>query len=181
MKNKHIRLEKPELIYAAALLDYQIRNKEFLTPFVAKRGENFYSVEFQEQSIEKNIHNWSINTGYCYYIFENKENKIIGTINLSNIIRGVFQSCFLGYSLDKDYINKGYMSFAVKKVVDFAFKELKLHRIEANVMPRNIASKKVLEKNNFYEEGLAKKYLLINGKWEDHIHMVILNKDYVVL
>lgn len=181
MENKYIRLEKPELIFAEALLDYQTRNREFLYPFVAKRDENFFTLDYQKESIEKNIHNWSLKNSYCFYIFDNLENKIIGSINLSNIVRGVFQSCFLGYSLDKDYINKGYMSFAVSKIVDFAFKELKLHRIEANVMPRNIASKKVLEKNNFIEEGLAKKYLLINGKWEDHIHMVILNKNYVIL
>jgi ribosomal-protein-alanine N-acetyltransferase len=68
------------------------------------------------------------------------------------------------------------MTLAIKQTVDFAFNTLSLHRIEANVMPHNIASLKVLEKNNFNKEGLAKKYLKINGKWEDHIHMVLLNE-----
>lgn len=177
-KNNEIRLEQPNLIFAKALLDYHKRNKTFLEPFVPSRAIDFFSLDFQEKVLEQNIQNWSLNIGYCFYIFDNIENKIIGMVNISNIIRGVFQSCFLGYSLDKDYLNKGYMSFAVSKVVDFAFNELKLHRIEANVMPKNIASLSVLKRNNFIEEGYAKEYLLINGKWEDHVHMVLINKNY---
>ena len=64
---------------------------------------------------------------------------------------------------------------AVAMMVEYAFQELRLHRIEANVMPRNRASLRVLEKNGFENEGLAKRYLQINGEWEDHIHMVIRN------
>lgn len=70
------------------------------------------------------------------------------------------------------------MSFAISLIVKFAFDNLRLHRIEANVMPRNKASLRVLEKNNFINEGLATKYLQINGIWEDHIHMVLLNENY---
>ena len=85
-------------------------------------------------------------------------------------------SCHLGYKLDNDEINKGYMTEAVEKSIDIIFNEFKLHRIEANIMPRNISSLKVAEKLGFYNEGLAYKYLKINGKWEDHIHMVLLNE-----
>ena len=67
------------------------------------------------------------------------------------------------------------MSMAVEMLVRYAFEELKLHRIEANVMPRNAASLRILEKNDFVNEGLSKYYLRINGIWEDHIHMVKLN------
>jgi ribosomal-protein-alanine N-acetyltransferase len=103
--------------------------------------------------------------------------KTIGTVSLSNIVRGPFQSCHLGYKLDKDEINKGFMTEAVEKVINITFKDLKLHRIEANIMPKNKASLRVVEKLNFYNEGIAYKYLKINGKWEDHIHMVLLNED----
>lgn len=73
------------------------------------------------------------------------------------------------------------MTKAVNEVVDYAFNVLKLHRIEANVMPRNIASKRVLEKCGFIEEGYSKKYLYINGVWEDHIHMVKFNPTPLVI
>ena len=84
---------------------------------------------------------------------------------------------FLGYKLDQEYLNQGYMTMAVDMVTAYAFSVLGLHRLEANVMPRNKASLRVLEKNGFLNEGLSKYYLNINGVWEDHIHMVKLNES----
>jgi ribosomal-protein-alanine N-acetyltransferase len=91
------------------------------------------------------------------------------------MVWGVFLSCYLGYKLDKDEINQGYMTEAIKKGIDIVFSEYGLHRIEANIIPRNKRSLKVTEKLGFYNEGTAYKYLKINGIWEDHIHMVLLN------
>ena len=98
-------------------------------------------------------------------------------VALNNVVWGSFCSCFLGYKLDKDWLRQGLMSEAVKECVRIAFEELGLHRIEANIMPRNIASLGVVRRCGFVEEGLARKYLKINGVWEDHLHMVKLNED----
>jgi len=98
-------------------------------------------------------------------------------MGFSQIVRGIFLSTYLGYSLDGEYINKGYMTEALEAGISYVFSELRLHRIEANVMPRNGASLKVLEKLGFQKEGLARKYLKINGVWEDHVHMTLLNED----
>ena len=87
-------------------------------------------------------------------------------------MRGAFQSCFLSYKLDMDLCGRGYMTEAVEEAVRIAFTVLGLHRIEANIMPRNTASLGVARKAGFQEEGLAVRYLRINGVWEDHIHMV---------
>jgi ribosomal-protein-alanine N-acetyltransferase len=103
--------------------------------------------------------------------------RVIGSVAISNIVRGVFLSCHLGYRLDEAEQGKGYMTEAIREMVAYAFQKLGLHRIEANIMPRNTASLKVTEKLGFYHEGLAKQYLRINGKWEDHIHMVLLNEE----
>ena len=84
-------------------------------------------------------------------------------------------SCHLGYKLDKDHINKGFMTEAVKKGIEIIFNEYRLHRIEANIMPHNRGSARVVEKLGFYNEGLARQYLKINNNWEDHIHWVLLN------
>ncbi len=116
------------------------------------------------------------NSGYRFWIVEkDNPNIIIGTIALTAIVMGAFQSCFMGYKLDKDYLNCGYMTQAVRKCVEIGFNDIGLHRIEANIMPRNKASLRVVEKAGFQNEGLSKEYLMINGVWEDHIHMVILN------
>ena len=106
-----------------------------------------------------------------------EEDKVIGALTFSNIVKGVFLSCFLGYNLDKDEINMGYMTEAVKKGIEIMFQDYGLHRIEASIMPRNIRSLKVTQKLGFQEEGLSPQYLKINGKWEDHLHMVLLNHD----
>jgi ribosomal-protein-alanine N-acetyltransferase len=71
----------------------------------------------------------------------------------------------------------GYMTEAVKKGIEIMFQDYGLHRIEASIMPRNIRSLKVTQKLGFQEEGLSPQYLKINGKWEDHLHMVLLNHD----
>lgn len=69
----------------------------------------------------------------------------------------------------------GYMAEAIRKGIDIMFNEFGLHRIEANIMPKNKRSLRVVEKLGFVNEGTASRYLMINGKWEDHIHMVLLN------
>lgn len=168
-----INLVKANKKLSEQILDYYIRNREFLAPFESKRNDNFFTLSSIDLLLKNAIKNEKNGTGVRFYI--TLDNKVIGTIALNNIVRGCFHSCFLGYSLDKDYINNGYMTKAVNEVVEYAFNVLKLHRIEANVMPRNIASKKVLEKCGFIEEGYAKNYLYINGVWEDHIHMVKFN------
>ncbi|HZK24550.1 MAG TPA: GNAT family N-acetyltransferase [Oscillospiraceae bacterium] len=88
-------------------------------------------------------------------------------------MRGAFQSCHLGYKLSEAQINQGLLTEALAEVINYAFTELRLHRIEANIMPGNKRSLWVVEKLGFYYEGLAKKYLKINGSWEDHIHLVL--------
>lgn len=168
-----IKLVKANKKLAPLILDYYIRNKEFLAPYESKRNAEFFSLSSIEILLKRAIKNEKDGTGIRFYI--TKDDKVIGTIALNNIVRGCFHSCFLGYSLDKDYINKGYMTKAVNEVVEYAFNILKLHRIEANVMPRNVQSKRVLEKCGFTEEGYSKSYLFINGVWEDHIHMVKFN------
>jgi ribosomal-protein-alanine N-acetyltransferase len=106
---------------------------------------------------------------------DDTQDRTIGSLSLSNIVRGAFQSCHLGYRIDEQEQSQGYMTEALKRLITVAFQEMNLHRLEANIMPRNEASLSVVRKLGFKEEGLAKRYLKINGKWEDHIHMVLLN------
>lgn len=126
--------------------------------------------------MKKEMADFEAGTAFRYYIMPmDQPSKIIGVIGLSNVVWGAFCSAFLGYKLDKDFTNKGYMTAAVEMLTKHAFEELGLHRIEANVMPRNKASLRVLEKNSFINEEMTKYYLNINGIWEDHIHMVKIN------
>lgn len=140
------------------------------------RSEEFYTKTYHEEQLENDLSLIENKNLLTLWIFKkNDENRIIGSIGFSNIVWGIFLSCYLGYKLDKDEINQGYMTEAIKKGIDIVFSEYGLHRIEANIIPRNKRSLKVTEKLGFYNEGTAYKYLKINGVWEDHIHMVLLN------
>ncbi|MNC36537.1 putative ribosomal N-acetyltransferase YdaF [compost metagenome] len=184
-QNQPLQLRTPRLLLksgddvtADAVLDYFLRNKEFLEAWEIQRQPEFYTLETHQQMLLEDIANTDRGQLFKLWIFKAGEpERIIGSVALSNIVRGAFQSCHLGYRLDGSEQGKGYMTEAVKEIIAYGFGKLGLHRIEANIMPRNAASLKVTEKLGFYHEGLAKSYLKINGKWEDHIHTVLLNEE----
>lgn len=103
--------------------------------------------------------------------------EIIGVININEIVRGCFQSGYLGFYLLSGYEKQGYMSEALKAVIDYTFNELKLHRLEANIQPENINSIKLVKGLGFSEEGYSPKYLFIADKWRDHLRFAMLNKN----
>lgn len=159
------------------LKKYLLKNKAFLTPWEPLRMATFYD----DQEILKRLKSEMINNDngshLSLYISVKGNDNIIGNVTLSNIIKGPFQSCNIGYKLDESELNKGYITEAIKKVIEIAFNDLELHRIEANIMPRNISSIKVVEKLGFNYEGLGIEYLRINGVWEDHARYAIRNKS----
>ena len=176
MENQYIRLVPADLSLVEQVVDYYKRNRDFLEAFEPVRNKEFFSLEYQREVLNKEKLEYEEKTAFRFYIIPAEQpTKIIGIIGLNNVVWGAFCSAFLGYKLDKDFINKGYMSMAVEMLTKYAFEELGLHRIEANVMPKNKASLRVLEKNDFMNEGISKYYLNINGVWEDHIHMVKIN------
>lgn len=86
-----------------------------------------------------------------------------------------YHSCWLGYYLDREHNGHGYTTEAVRLAVKYTFQVLGFHRIEAGVMPHNTGSIRILQKAGFHSEGLNKKNVLINGRWEDHLHFAIVN------
>ncbi|MCX7772950.1 MAG: GNAT family N-acetyltransferase [Clostridia bacterium] len=163
---------------AKRVYDYYDRNRDFLEEWDPHRPAGFYTVSYQQQVLEKEDKAFREGSMIKLWIEPRHDpSKVIGFIVFNNIIRGCFLSCHLGYKLDKDYINKGYITEALRKGIDIIFNDYQLHRIEANIMPKNVRSLRVAEKLGFYHEGIAKKYLKIHGIWEDHIHMVLLNDN----
>ncbi len=114
----------------------------------------------------------------CLLICKIERKKIVGAVNLSQIFRAVFQNAYLGYYIGAEFAGKGLMTEAVGLILKFAFKDLKLHRVEANVQPHNPASIAVLQKNNFTKEGFSRKYLKIGGRWRDHERWAIIAEDW---
>lgn len=161
------------------VLEYYKENKTFLQPTEPKRAPDFFTLEMQKQLLQQDWEHYKNQTGVRLWVATKENpNRIIGMVALNNIIRGAFQSATVAYKCHKDELNKGYITEALEKLIFIAFYELRLHRLEANIMPRNAPSLRVVEKLGFYNEGLSKNYLKINGKWEDHIHMVLFHPNF---
>ena len=152
-----------------------IQNRDFFQKYSPLVEENYYTLKWQYESFKKCIQQREKDEAFSFGIFKKDTEQLIGNISLYGIQRGPTQRCMVGYSLDKQYNGNGYMTEAIKLVVDFAFNELLLHRIEAGAMPHNIGSISVLEKAGFCKEGIAKMSVKINGKWEDHQMFAIIS------
>lgn len=113
---------------------------------------------------------------YAFGIFV--DGAFAGEINLNNVVRGAFQSATIGYWIDKARAGRSFMSEAVVVLSQFAFEELGLHRIEVCIIPRNANSRRVMEKLHFREEGIAERFLEINGVWEDHVRYGFTREEW---
>ncbi len=112
-----------------------------------------------------------------YLIFSKDDDTLLGGINVSNIRRGICQMASIGYWMGVPFAGQGHMRSALALVLPYLFDFQGLHRIEAACLPDNAASISVLERQGFRREGLAKRYLCINGQWEDHILYGLLRED----
>lgn len=108
-------------------------------------------------------------SAFPFFIFRTADDALVGGVTLSNLRRGVAQMATIGYWIGEPYAGMGYMTAALKPLIEFAFGTLGLHRIEAACVPENDASHRLLVRSGFREEGLAQAYLKINGAWRDHI------------
>ena len=108
-------------------------------------------------------------TGYFFLIIHRSQGQIMGGINLSNVRRGVAQMGSIGYWMGAEYANRGVMTQAMTAIIDFAFNELALHRLEAACIPSNAPSIALLNRSGFVQEGQARNYLKIAGAWQDHL------------
>jgi len=104
--------------------------------------------------------------------------KIVGAINLSQIFRGAFQNAYLGYYVGAEYAGRGYMTEALELVLKYAFENLRLHRLEANIQPGNLASIALVKRAGFVCEGYSRRYLKICGRWRDHERWAIIAEDW---
>ena len=116
-------------------------------------------------------------SAYAFFVFRGGDNELLGGCTLSNVRRGVTQCCALGYWVGERFARQGYMFDAVRTLIPFIFRTLGLHRIEAACLPSNEASRNLLGKVGFRQEGVARRYLQINGEWQDHMLFALLSED----
>jgi ribosomal-protein-alanine N-acetyltransferase len=117
-----------------------------------------------------------LGTGFGFGLFVGGD--FAGEINLNSIQRGPFQNAYIGYWIDEKHAGNAYMSEAVVLVCRFGFEELHLHRLQIAIIPRNTNSRRVVDKLGMRDEGIAERYLEINGVWEDHVRYAITAEEW---
>lgn len=168
-----VRLAKQE--DAAQLAEYYSINREHFRPWEPIRETGYYSLESLKQRLS-DYESQHID-GTAAHFLGLSEGNIVAHCSLTNIVYGPLQGCFMGYGVSNDHEGTGAMKKVCVSAIGHAFKELGLNRVMANYMPRNTRSANLLRRMGFYEEGLARKYLKINGVWEDHLLTSKLNPE----
>jgi ribosomal-protein-alanine N-acetyltransferase len=152
---------------AQVLAELLTANREFLAPWQPTRADDFFTTNRQREAIDDALTDHEQGITVPNVILS--DGRVVGRVTLSNIVRGPFQSCNLGYWVDSGHNGQGLATAAVREIVDLAFGPLGLHRVEAGTLRHNIGSRRVLERNGFVEFGTAPTYLRIAGSWQDHV------------
>lgn len=177
LQTERLLLLPPHEDFTQTVFEYFTRNQQHFATYGPERRPEWDTMDYHRNKLIEYAEKVTKGENVWLFLFEkNKPDRVIGDVHLSNIVRSVFQSCHLGYKLDEQAQGKGYMREALQRLVTYAFEEMQLHRIEANIMPANTRSIKLVTSLGFEDEGLAKKYLKIKGRWQDHRHYVILNE-----
>jgi [ribosomal protein S5]-alanine N-acetyltransferase len=170
IEGKHVVLRLPVKSDCAEFVAVNRRSEEFnrgraSPPTTAKQFDDY---------MKRN----SRPDGACFLICRASDGAIMGSIALSQIFYGGFQSAYLGYQIGEEFAGRRYMTEAIQLMLRHAFMNLKLHRLEANIQPENTPSIALVKRAGFTREGYSRRYLKICGRWRDHERWAILAEDW---
>ncbi len=177
MEGRSVYLRYPELHDFEVWADLRKRSRAFLERWEPTWPADDLTRSAFRRRVRRYQREVRDDCAYPYFVFRKKDDMLLGGCTLSHIRRGVAQACALGYWIGEPYAGQGYMSDAVRALSATAFEELGLHRIEAATVPSNEASQRVLRRCGFQQEGVARRYLKINGIWQDHVLFALLDDD----
>ena len=177
VRGRRIVLRAPQMSDYAAWARVRQLSREHLAPWEPTWARDELTRSAFRRRIRHYQREMRDDLGYAFFIFADADDALLGGLTLSNVRRGVTQACALGYWLGAHHVARGYMREAVGVVATFAFERLRLHRIEAACLLHNAASIAVLRHCGFTHEGLARRYLKINGEWQDHVLFARLSDD----
>lgn len=160
---------------APALARLLRANRDFLAPWEPVREEEYFTVQGQRAVVREALQRHAEGSMLPHVIL-GEGGAVAGRINLGGIVRSCFQSCGMGYWVDAAHNGRGLATAAVGELVRLAFEELGLHRVQAETLPHNGRSQRVLERNGFVRYGLAPAYLNIAGRWQDHVMFQRINE-----
>jgi ribosomal-protein-alanine N-acetyltransferase len=176
IETERLTVRLPDVADVPEIIRYYGNNRDHLQPFSPTFAPDFLDEAMWQEQVRIRTREHALGESFRAFLFaRTAPDRIVGNLNLTQVHRGALQSCVLGYNLAQGEQGKGYMTEAVGGAVAFAFEKWRLHRVTASHMPRNERSAAVLRRSGFHVEGVAPAYLLINGKWEDHVLTAIVN------
>jgi ribosomal-protein-alanine N-acetyltransferase len=162
-----LRILGPEA--APMVLKFYQRNRDIFEKYEPVIGEDFYTLAHQKKVLEFEHNNILKMSMIRYWIFnKDNPNEIIGTVSYRNIVRPIYESCTIGYKMDRDNMNKGYCSEAIKATIPALVSELGIHRFEALILPDNDPSIHMVTNLGFKFEGILRDKIIIKGERLDH-------------
>ncbi|MEW9809970.1 MAG: GNAT family N-acetyltransferase [Candidatus Symbiodolus clandestinus] len=177
LKTDRLLLRPSDPTHALDLLQYYHTNREHLRPWEPLHPDDFYTLPKLKKRLLDRVQQMKEGNSIHFLLACRKSGVLKGECNFTNIIRGPFQACYLGFSIAQNAQGKGLMHEALSTAIDFIFSAYDLHRIMANYCPENQRSGKLLASLGFEIEGKARDYLKINGLWKDHILTSKINRN----
>ena len=175
LETERCLLRLPRSGDAAGIADFFSRNRKHLEPWDPSPPPGFFTESFWKPRVAEMQLEFQRKQSLRLHIFLKDTGALIGMANFANLRRGVSQCSGLGYRMDGELQGRGLMTEALAGAIAYVFDELNFHRIEANYIPTNAKSARVLEKLGFEREGLARQYLLIDGEWRNHVLTSLTN------
>tara|TARA_R110000868_G_scaffold132381_5_gene343307 strand:- start:8835 stop:9386 length:552 start_codon:yes stop_codon:yes gene_type:complete len=169
IESERLILAVPSLDRIDDILKFYTDNESHLEPWDPKKPENFFTQEYWQEKTQAAMEEFEKGVSVRFNLYIKETNELIGMINFTTLERGPFQNSRVGYKIGEQFQGQGYMSEGLSRGIEYMFNTLNFHRVEANYIPLNERSGKLLKRLGFEEHGIAKNYLRIAGKWKDHI------------
>ncbi|AZN37103.1 ribosomal protein S5-alanine N-acetyltransferase [Iodobacter ciconiae] len=179
LETQRLRLVLAEPAQAALWAGFQQKNRSHLAPWDPQRDEDFFTPFAWQLRLENARLQYQQGSAIHWVLLDKQQDEMLGQCSFSNIVRGSFMACHLGYSLAASAEGKGLMKEALDAAIGHLFSTQDLHRIMANHLPHNLRSAKLLQRLGFEKEGYARSYLKIAGIWQDHILNSLLNPAHL--
>jgi len=177
LNGQRVTLRVPQMADFEPWADLREASRSFLSPWEPIWPHDDLTRTAFRLRIKRYWRDIEDDQAYPFFVCDSVSGTLVGGLTLSNVRRGVAQMASCGYWIGEAYSQRGYMTDAVRTVIPYAFDHLRLHRLEAACLPSNEASIRLLRKCRFGEEGIARKYLKINGRWEDHLLFGLVSSD----
>ena len=178
LETARLFLRRPRLTDWRAWTNLRAASRDFLVPWEPTWPEDALTIPAYRRRLRQIGHEWRSDQGYAFFIFLRETGMLVGGVNLSGVRRGVAQAASLGSWMGEAFANRGLMGEALTALLPYAFERLALHRIEAACLPHNKASRALLARLGFQEEGYARGYLKIAGRWQDHVLHALLAGEF---